>query len=101
MHVAGQHPAEYAQSPHSVKGHKAPLKRKGSPEADQQRPRSASPQAKRKRDIPPQQAEAATTDLRTLEDPERTRGVWEELLRRQQLLRDKPGRKHHARGQDT
>ena len=29
VHVAGQHPAEYAQSPHSVKGHKAPLKRKG------------------------------------------------------------------------
>ena len=101
VHVAGQHPDEYARSPHSVKLHKAPLKRKRSPEADQQRPRSASPQAKRKRDIPPQQAEAATTDLRTLEDPERTRRVWEDVLRRQQLQRDKPGRKHHARGQDT
>ena len=62
VHVAGQHPAEYAQSPHSVKGHKAPLKRKGSPEADQQRPHNASPHAKRKRDTPQlQKTERSTT----------------------------------------
>ena len=96
VHVAGQHPDEYSKSPHSVKHHKAPLKRRRSPEADQQRPPSASPHAKRK---PMQQAEVANTDLRTLEDPERTRRVWEDVLRRQQLQRDKPGRKHHA--QDT
>ena len=103
VHVAGQHPAEYAQSPHSVKGHKAPLKRKGSPEADQQRPRSASPHAKRKRDTPQlQKNEHSTTALR--EDAEmqiaRARRVWEEVLRRQQLQRDKTGREHHAHGQD-
>ena len=98
VHVAGQHPDEYAKSPHSVKHHKAPLKRRRSPESDQQRPPSASPHAKRK---PMQQAEVANTDLRTLEDPERTRRVWEVVLRRPQLQRDKPGRKHHARGQDT
>ena len=100
-HVAGQHPDEYSKSPHSVKHHKAPLKRRRSPEADQQRPPSASPHAKRKPTREAQQAEVANTDLRTLEDSERTRRVWEDVLRRQQLQRDKPGRKHHARGQDT
>ena len=99
VHVAGQHPAEYAKSPHSVKRHKAPLKRKSAPKLEQRRPRSASPHAKRKRDTPqqPQETEHSTTDLRAHEDPERTRRVWEEVLCRQQLQRDKTGRKQHAR----
>ena len=69
-------------SPHSVKRHKALLKRKSAPKAEQQRPRSASPHAKRKRDTPQQlqETEPSTTDLRAHEDPERTRRVWEEVL---------------------
>ena len=103
VHVAGQHPDEYAKSPHSVKDHIAPPKRKGSPVADQQRPHNASPHAKRKRDIPQlQKIKGSTTALR--EDAEmqiaRTRRVWEEVLRRQQLQRGKTGRKHHAHSQD-
>ena len=103
VHVAGQHPDEYAKSPHSVKDHIAPPKRKGSPVADQQRPHNASPHAKRKRNTPQlQQTERSTTALR--EDAEmqiaRTRRVWEEVLRRQQLQRGKTGRKHHAHSQD-
>ena len=100
LHVAGQHPAEYAKSPHSVKRHKAPLKRKSVLKLEQ-RPRSARPHAKPKRDSPqPQETEHSTTDLRAREDPERTRRVWEEVLRRQQLQRDTTGRKHHARNQN-
>jgi hypothetical protein len=102
VHVAGQHPPEYSKSPHSVKHHKAPLKRKSAPKLEQQRPRSASPHAKRKRDTSrqPQETEHSTTDLRAGEDPERARRVWEEVLRRQQLQRDTTGRKHHAHIQD-
>ena len=101
VHVAGQHPAEYAKSPHSVQQHKAPLKRRSAPKSEQQRPRSASPHAKPKRDSPqPQETEHLTIDLRAHEDQERTRRVWEEVLRRQQLQTDKKGRKHHARSQE-
>ena len=101
VHVAGQHPAEYAKSPHSVKRHKAPLKRKNAPKLEQQRPRSASPHAKRKRDTPQQQdTEHSTTDLCAREAPERTRRVWEEVLRRQRLRKEKTGRKYHAGSQD-
>ena len=100
VHVAGQHPAEYSRSPHSVKRHKAPLKRKSASKAEQ---RSTSPPAgrvERKRDDAQQQTDASTA-FRTPADAERTRRIWEEAIRRQQLQKDKTGgRKHHAQSQD-
>ena len=86
VHVAGQHPAEYAKSPHSVKRHKAPLTRKSkeprAKERDSPKKSAARPGG---RTEDPLRHVAGASVARASADAERTRRVWEEILRRQQL----------------
>ena len=99
-HVSGQHPDEYRRSPNSVKAHRAPLKKspkesrgrdgrqpspggqgKQSPGTDKRSPGSTAP---------PKPKGGLVEDLvGRSQDPATSRRVWEEVLRRQQVQKDK------------
>ena len=115
VHVSTQHPSEYRRSPNSVKAHRSPLKRTSShgktegkrePSKDARRSsshagkRGAPLEAQRSRKPNGKQSEVSpvkSPSVAKLEamiqrsaDPETTRRVWEEVLRRQQLQKDIP-----------
>ena len=115
VHVSTQHPSEYRRSPNSVKAHRSPLKRTSShgktegkrePSKDARRSsshagkRGAPLEAQRSRKPNGKQSEVSpvkTPSVAKLEamiqksaDPDTTRRVWEEVLRRQQLQKDIP-----------
>ena len=115
VHVSTQHPSEYRRSPNSVKAHRSPLKRTSShgktegkrePSKDARRSsshagkRGAPLEAQRSRKPNGKQSEVSPVKMPSVAkleamiqksaDPDTTRRIWEEVLRRQQLQKDIP-----------
>ena len=104
VHVSSQHPTEYSKSPNSVKAHRAPLKRDASPKSGHDHavaPKDAAPkhahgQSQRKRSPPSAATPKLRSDhvdveamIRKSPDPLVSRRVWEQVLRQQQLQKNK------------
>ncbi len=100
VHVSSQHPTEYGRSPNNVKAHRVPLKHNASPKGGDKNdaPKHVRSQSKHgdKRSPPsaaPQKLKSDLLDveamIRNSQDPIATRRVWEDVLRRQQLQKDK------------
>ena len=95
VHVAGQHPTEYARSPNSVKDHRSPRKQRSTESpADQTRQHSHGKERGSPKKSGAQHASRAAHSLRhdanasaarASAEAERSRRVWEEALRRQQV----------------
>jgi len=91
VHVSSQHPAEYRRSPNSVKAHRSPAKTSNAPPRPSKRASPSTSADKRnghaeKRGSPErkkQKSAGVEAMMQNSPDPEASRRVWEEVLRRQ------------------